>query len=81
MMMRTTAIEQTIEWVFPKSRFVEYEPQDEAWCRFFGIGKEALVTRTVTFDGFVRDFVRNENGEVEMVIQAVPSSTGPEVKA
>lgn len=27
-------------WKFPADPFVEYEPDDEAWCRFFGIGAE-----------------------------------------
>lgn len=27
-------------WVFPQKRFVEYEPSDERWCRYFGIGHE-----------------------------------------
>ncbi len=27
-------------WVFPVEPFVEYEPKDEVWCRFFGIGHE-----------------------------------------
>jgi hypothetical protein len=28
------------KWVFPKERFVEYEPKDESWCRYFGFGRE-----------------------------------------
>ena len=31
------------EWVFPKERYVEYEPKDESWCRCFGFGKERIV--------------------------------------
>jgi hypothetical protein len=27
-------------WVFPKDRFVEYEPSDEWWCRKYGFGHE-----------------------------------------
>lgn len=27
-------------WQLPVDPFVEYEPADEAWCRFFGIGAE-----------------------------------------
>jgi hypothetical protein len=30
-------------WVFPKKRFVEYEPKDERWCRYFRIGYEGHV--------------------------------------
>lgn len=29
-------------WVFPKERFVEYEPKDEGWCRKLGIGHEEV---------------------------------------
>lgn len=35
-------------WQFPQHRFVEYEPSDEAWCRYCGIGKEVDVIETVT---------------------------------
>lgn len=28
----------TTKWEFPKERFVEYEPSDEAWCRYFRLG-------------------------------------------
>ena len=28
-------------WIFPKERFVIYEPSDEEWCRYFKIGYEA----------------------------------------
>lgn len=31
------------EFRFPKDRFIEYEPKDEGWCRFFGIGREVDV--------------------------------------
>lgn len=27
-------------WVFPKDRFIEYGPEDERSCRYFGIGHE-----------------------------------------
>lgn len=27
------------KWQFPKERFTNYEPPDEVWCRYFGIGK------------------------------------------
>lgn len=27
-------------WVFPKDRFIEYGPEDEKTCRYFGIGHE-----------------------------------------
>lgn len=30
----------TRRWVFPVERFVTYEPKDEPWCRYFGIGHE-----------------------------------------
>lgn len=30
------------EWIFPKSRFFEYEPKDEKSCRALGIGYEQL---------------------------------------
>lgn len=49
-------------WRFPEERFVSYEPSDEPWCRYLGIGEEveevesvelrALVTR-VDSDGTV----------------------------
>jgi hypothetical protein len=29
-------------WVFPKDRFVEYEPSDEWWCRKYGFGHEEV---------------------------------------
>lgn len=29
-------------WVFPKDRFVEYEPKDEWWCRKYGLGHEEV---------------------------------------
>jgi hypothetical protein len=29
-------------WVFPKDRFVEYEPKDEWWCRKYGFGHEEV---------------------------------------
>lgn len=31
-------------WKFPVERFVTYEPSDEDWCRYFGIGQEVDVT-------------------------------------
>ncbi len=35
-------------WRFPQERFVTYEESDEAWCRYFGIGKEIDVVENVT---------------------------------
>jgi hypothetical protein len=29
------------KWIFPKDRFVEYEPKDEWWCRKYGFGHES----------------------------------------
>jgi hypothetical protein len=34
------APEFATHWVFPHDQFVEYEPSDEDWCRYFGIGHE-----------------------------------------
>jgi hypothetical protein len=39
--------EPVVRWVFPDDRFVTYEPGDEGWCRFFGIGEEKAVQRVL----------------------------------
>ena len=36
-------------WEFPKSRFVEYEPRDEAWARPLGFGKEVRRDTVITY--------------------------------
>jgi hypothetical protein len=38
------------KWQFPSERFVTYTPEDEPWCRFFGIGREVEVQESVEFD-------------------------------
>lgn len=30
------------KWIFPEDRFVIYEPKDEKWCRWLGIGHEEV---------------------------------------
>lgn len=30
------------EWIFPKHRFFEWEPSDEAYCRKYGVGHEVI---------------------------------------
>lgn len=40
-------------WVFPKDRFVEYEPKDEPWCRALGIGHEETRPAFYLVDGRV----------------------------
>lgn len=35
---------------FPKERFVQYEPKDEEWCRYFGIGKEVQVRQVIDME-------------------------------
>jgi hypothetical protein len=35
---------------FPKERFVQYEPQDEEWCRYFGIGQDVQVRRVIEME-------------------------------
>lgn len=49
-----------LKWVFPKEKFVEYEAEDEQWCRYFGIGKEEWVESVVKFnDVYVRSVQTN----------------------
>lgn len=63
------------EWQFPKERFVEYEPSDETWCRYFGIGKEVEITETVTIpQAYVRSV--SPNGSMEIGAIAEPTVTG-----
>lgn len=40
--LRVTVSEYALvrRWVFPVERFVQYGPEDERWCRYFGIGHE-----------------------------------------
>lgn len=38
-------------WVFPTERFVIYEPKDERWCRFFGIGEEKTLPTAYMLGG------------------------------
>lgn len=47
--MELSFTEKLKRWGFPKERFVTYEPSDESWCRYAGIGREVTVLRTVTF--------------------------------
>jgi len=35
-------------WEFPTERFVQDGPEDEDWCRFFGVGMEVTREETVT---------------------------------
>lgn len=39
------------KWVFPQDRFIEYEPKDERWCRFFRIRHEVMVPGCYQMDG------------------------------
>lgn len=48
MIFSVSTTRKTRRWQFPSSRFVTYEPQDEQWCRFFGIGEEVEITETLT---------------------------------
>lgn len=59
-------------WQFPKERFVTYEPSDESWCRFFGIGKEIEVTETVTYP---------EACITQMQIPEIPDNAWPYIVA
>lgn len=36
-----------LRWEFPKERFCSYGPEDESWCRFFGIGREVEVDEAI----------------------------------
>lgn len=37
---KVTIVLKEKRWVFPKDRFVEYEPKDEVWARALGYGHE-----------------------------------------
>lgn len=38
-----------VVWQFPRERFFEYEPSDEAWCRYFKIGGPVETDEPVFF--------------------------------
>lgn len=38
-------------WVFPKDRFIEYGPEDEKTCRYFGIGHEEVRPAAIMVGG------------------------------
>lgn len=48
-------------WVFPKERFFEWEPDDEASCRFLGIGHDGQKTITELYpQALVTDIAYDE---------------------
>ena len=47
----STAIREfCTEWQFPDEPFVEYEPHDEEWCRFFGFGADVETNERAVFE-------------------------------
>ncbi len=38
--VQTSKIVPRWRWEFPVERFVAYDPADEVWCRYFGVGRE-----------------------------------------
>lgn len=55
-------------WQFPRGRFVEYGPEDESWCRFFGIGEEVEVVQRVVLENMY--LVGHSGGRIEF--RAIP---------
>lgn len=58
-------------WVFPDDPFVVYEPKDEKWCRFFGIGHEVRepgayqVGEVMVIHPVIMDAMRRETERLE----------------
>lgn len=49
----------------PKSRFVSLGPEDESWCRFFGIGQDRTVYDTWRAErAYVKAFT--SEGDIEL---------------
>ena len=66
-------------WQFPDEPFVEYEPSDERWCRFFGVGQEVEVTEVVTIPNCYQNGARmRDDGTIEMTFASI--GTDVEVK-
>ena len=58
-------------WKFPEDRFIEYEPHDEAGCRFFGIGEEIDVIESTTIPNAVITNIATD-GTVTFQALAIP---------
>lgn len=60
-----TAIVRRSFWVFPKTRFVEYETRDEVWARRLGFGhEECWDVQQWIFGGFAE--IRHSDDEVSV---------------
>lgn len=63
---------QTVRrWQFPKERFVTYGPEDESWCRFFGIGEEVDVQEILELPNCHVTKVNEFSGSIEFIASNV----------
>ena len=58
-------------WEFPRDRFVTYGPEDEGWCRYFGVGREAARLESVVIPRAVITGV-NADGSVRFTAVSTP---------
>ena len=62
------------KWDFPRERFVEYEPQDELWCRPLGIGREVDAMDTIEIPNAVlTQFNVDASGRITGAFQLSPN--------
>jgi hypothetical protein len=45
-----------VVYKFPQERFVQYEPKDEEWCRYFGLGKDVQVRQVIEMEKAYLDY-------------------------